>query len=466
MNCPSCQRNLASGLSVCPSCGTMIFDSVREELALKISPIIKPLKVELPLKSEVKEKPTSAAPIAKPIIPPTSSDMPAPSKTVAPAAKSEVTYSAPVQNQVATTVKTETAEIASKATSPTLVEFQNKNAVLPDWRLQLQNSVRRRQSSSPTTEAVAAQPRTMMVTSGATALKAEIVPEEIPATQNSTLSNALKRIEESRQRYLTEEKSAETISTPAPAAPRNFPYAVPNKTPEFAAKKAEPNPNPAFQTKPKAATILTEVKPPKFDTNKLPPLTPKAKISSDFEQRPAETKTVAPIEIEVEDKYLHIKADPTPEVMAYSETTIDEFDEETDDRAPLGLRFNAGVFDLIVGAVISAILLAPFMLTSENLYTFQSLLAFLATCSIVMFIYLTTTIGTNGRTFGMRLFSLEIVDIEQNAYPTFHQAAVSSSVYLVSLALGGIGYLTMFLNDEKRAAHDLVSGTIIVKEYE
>jgi uncharacterized RDD family membrane protein YckC len=83
-----------------------------------------------------------------------------------------------------------------------------------------------------------------------------------------------------------------------------------------------------------------------------------------------------------------------------------------------------------------------------------------------MFIYLTTTIGTMGRTFGMRLFSLELVDIEENAYPTFHQAAVSSSVYLVSLALGGVGFLTLFLNHEKRAAHDLLSGTIVVKEYE
>jgi uncharacterized RDD family membrane protein YckC len=65
----------------------------------------------------------------------------------------------------------------------------------------------------------------------------------------------------------------------------------------------------------------------------------------------------------------------------------------------------------------------------------------------------------------MKLFSLEIIDVQENDYPSLHQAAVSSSVYLLSLALGGIGFLTMLINSEKRAAHDLISGTIVVKEY-
>jgi uncharacterized RDD family membrane protein YckC len=82
-----------------------------------------------------------------------------------------------------------------------------------------------------------------------------------------------------------------------------------------------------------------------------------------------------------------------------------------------------------------------------------------------MFVYLTTAIGMFGRSFGMRLFSLELIDIEENEYPTFHQAAVSSSVYLLSLVFGGIGFLTMLFNEEKRAVHDIVSGTIVVKEY-
>ena len=47
MNCPVCNRNLAPTLSICPSCGTMIKDSVREELVGKISNIAKPFDFEL-----------------------------------------------------------------------------------------------------------------------------------------------------------------------------------------------------------------------------------------------------------------------------------------------------------------------------------------------------------------------------------------------------------------------------------
>jgi uncharacterized RDD family membrane protein YckC len=128
------------------------------------------------------------------------------------------------------------------------------------------------------------------------------------------------------------------------------------------------------------------------------------------------------------------------------------------------MRFNSGLFDLIIGGFLSLFLLAPFMLTGGDWFSFTGLLAFLATCSIVMFIYLTTTIGFYGRTFGMRIFSLEVVDIDGENYPTLHQAAVSSAVYILSLVFGGVGFLPMLFNHEKRAAHDLVSGTMVVKE--
>jgi uncharacterized RDD family membrane protein YckC len=129
------------------------------------------------------------------------------------------------------------------------------------------------------------------------------------------------------------------------------------------------------------------------------------------------------------------------------------------------MRFNAGLFDLIIGAFTSLVLLAPFMISGGKWLSIAGFLAFLVTCAIVMFIYLTTTIGMFGKTLGMKIFSLETIDIEENDYPTFHQAAVSSSVYLVSLALGGIGFLPALFNDEKRTAPDLLSGTIVVKEY-
>lgn len=460
----------------------MVKDSVREELALKITPAEKSARVEKEIaeilsnaekaKAEiwrntlppVKREPvikTAPAPLAeKPVAsnPPIST---APPAKINPPVVTNTPPAPPILSLAAT--KPETAEFFSKPTSPTLIEFQNKNAVLPEWRLQLQNSVRRRNGNTEMNAPV--QKQTVLVTNGANAMKAEPVETPAPITaSNPMIEKALKRIEESRQKFLAEEKPAPPSVAPVQNQPKTYPYVIAPKPQDSQQKQNAVSPAHNFVTKPKPATPLAEVKAEKFDTNKLPPLS--AKVVSSFEKRPTEISSIKP-EIDLkEGKSFKIKAVEEPEVIAYEEPRIEEHEEEMDDRAPIMLRFNAALFDLIIGSFLSVILLAPFMLASGNLFTIQGLLAFLATCSIVMFIYLTTTIGTMGRTLGMRLFSLELIDIEENAYPTFHQAAVNSSVYLVSLALGGIGFLTLFLNHEKRAAHDLISGTIVVKEYE
>ena len=92
----------------------MVFDSVREELALKISPIPKTAIAE-ESKIELKNKPFSQLPfeINLPIV------------------------NKPVEINLPMVNKPMTSEIRVKHTMPTLVEFHNKNATVPEWRLQL-----------------------------------------------------------------------------------------------------------------------------------------------------------------------------------------------------------------------------------------------------------------------------------------------------------------------------------------
>lgn len=445
----------------------MVNDSVREELALKISPLGKSAKIE------IKEKPVAAEPIiaGQPIV--SNQPVVAPNQPVLSSQQQPPQPKPSSSKPVLTIANTKppqqhTGEIMAKATSPTLVEFQNKNAVLPEWRLQLQNAVRMRQERAPAALMETAQtvaPRAALVVQGATALKSEPIEQPAPVlSDNPKLNAALQRIEASRQKYYAaEEKPKQNHLSVVQNQTKSFPYMVSNKPAQSAAIKSDVHISANFTAKPKPAAVSIESKIEKFDTNKLPPLS--TKISSSFERRAIEIAPVEPKIKDEESRRLEISAIEPAALEVDEQAAGGEFEVEgIDDRAPFSRRFSAGFFDLIVGSLVSGILLAPFMLANGNLFTMQGLFAFLATCSIVMFIYMTTTIGTIGRTFGMRLFSLEIVDIEENAYPTFHQAAVSSSVYLVSLALGGIGFLTLFLNDEKRAAHDLLSGTIVVKE--
>ena len=105
MNCSACNKNLPATLSVCPSCGTMVDDSVREELASKISPIVRPIKKlveEKPVHETFTELPKSDFPIKEPVV-----------NSVQVAEPREICLP--------------TKEIPAKQTGPILVEFQNKN---------------------------------------------------------------------------------------------------------------------------------------------------------------------------------------------------------------------------------------------------------------------------------------------------------------------------------------------------
>lgn len=363
-------------------------------------------------------------------------------------------------------VKTGTSDLAIKHTNPTLVEFQTKNATLPDWRLQLQNSVRQRNSgvnleqTSP--DAGSSGYRKQLVTSGANALKPEYVEEAKSVVHgNSTVANALKRIEDSRRAYLPQENRR--LETPAKSpANRNFPFNVVSRSTEAAAKRSDAKALAYAPTKPKLVSSLRIEKKP-FDTNKLPPIPKPAQTAGSFDGA-NELAAAEPGKLLRDNKRHRIQIlDRTVgrEILDIQEVEIDEID----DLAPLAMRFNAGFFDLIIGGFASFILLSPFLLSGGAWFSLAGFLAFAAALAIVMFVYLTAAIGFFGKTLGMRLFSLELVDAEESAYPTMHQAAVSSSVYLLSLAFGGIGLLPIFFNEERRAAHDIVSGTILIREY-
>ena len=86
-------------------------DSVREELLSSLTPRATPLKFQ-------PAEPSAAAPESKP--------------------EGAVVEKAPAKRRV------QTADISIKTTSQTLAEFKNRNGTVPDWRLQLQNTVRQR----------------------------------------------------------------------------------------------------------------------------------------------------------------------------------------------------------------------------------------------------------------------------------------------------------------------------------
>jgi uncharacterized RDD family membrane protein YckC len=433
----------------------MVQDSVREELATKIGRVSKPLEFKI-VEAAEKVIGTTEPDVVAYTEPQPIAAIPNP-PVIAP----------PPVTERAVRARGEQTERISRHTSQTLVGFQNPRSNVPDWRLQLQNAIRQRKAEP----AVEQQPlipglHTHLITNGANALKAEFIAEPVPEpvrSANPRLENAMKRIEDSRRKFTN---TPEPARAAAPAPSKNYPFNVveSSRTPNVATAARPATVN----TLPKPRLVAkTNVTPRKgLDTNKLPAIAevappPVAAAPAAVEILEAPVHEFEPIKIEIP----HVEvASEEIEPATIEPPAIEPEVEEIDDLAPLSARFTAGFFDVIIAGFGTAILMSPLLVRGGEWLSISGIIAIAAAFGIVMFTYLTVGIGLRGRTLGMKIFSLEVIDIEANEYPTFHQSAVRSAVFLLGLPLLGIGFLPTFFNDERRAAHDLVSGTILVRE--
>jgi uncharacterized RDD family membrane protein YckC len=464
----------------------MVNDTVREELETKIvrppatvqrseipkfEPILpwspEPVKIETkPVISEPKPMDLDAKPLIsepEPIVIESKPVLSEP-KPIVFESISAVSKNKPVQIETPEPVKPKVVtNRLRKETNPTLVGFQPANPAVPDWRLQLQNSIRKRngettKASTTPQPSIASAPPISQANAPAPSPVQEFV-------RNEKLANAMKRIEASKRAFGSGAAIGAAVAARAKAKqpmPVNRP--VPFEVIETKAPSI-PRPSAPVSTAPPPKPQLVppiRLEKKKFDTNKLPPIPePEAPLTLGEEEIPAAAETE--VRTHISSDRLNFKA--AIESIDAEAATTDEF-EEIDDLAPLSMRFGAAVFDLIISGFAAAILLSPVLLTGVPIEGIAGAFAIFGTAVAVMFVYFTATIAFMGRTFGMKLFSIEIIDAEANELPTLHQAAVNSAVYILSLLFLGLGFVPAFFNEERRAMHDLVAGTLLIREYE
>lgn len=134
-----------------------------------------------------------------------------------------------------------------------------------------------------------------------------------------------------------------------------------------------------------------------------------------------------------------------------------------DDRAPRLKRLIAAVIDLFVVALICAPFAAAIELTISNWSDPRVWGSMAGIGATAMFLYHTCALALAGRTAGMSLCGLRAVDARKACVPTTGQCARRALVYMLSLATVGLGILYSLFDAEGRAAHDILSGTIIVR---
>lgn len=407
------------------------------------------------------------------------------------------------------------------ANSSTLIEFPGRNRHRPAWRKELSERFREIQQRrareaalegessphahrhNPEISAARAEQRT-------TTKQLGLVPQPDEPEMNPIVVNALKRIERARNSAappLTH-TSATRSHGPATAAARVVEEQAEYVDEPAAAHALRPAQGPPTQAAGAAAQAKrTHARADRPETEGeqarasslvvVPPKQPAMSEPETERPAPSEAPATKAAVAATETGATSVSAEPAPAAESATQTdasaqtdaskpqtrhiagVIDEFwlerqgiellpkvaDPEVtyDDRAPRVKRLAAALFDLFVVALLCAPFAAAIELTIGNWGDPRVAASMGGIVVVVLFLYQTCSVALAGRTWGMSLCSLHAVDATSARVPTTGQCMRRAFVLILSLATLGLGILYSLFDAEGRTAHDILSGTVVVK---
>ncbi|HEX8720984.1 MAG TPA: RDD family protein, partial [Pyrinomonadaceae bacterium] len=385
-----------------------------------------------------------------------------------------------------------TTHAAQGANNSTRIEFPGVNRNRPAGRTELSERFReiqqrRAREADPEgddvprraahAQAAPAQEATPAAARAADAASKQLglVPPQDEPELNPLVAKALRRIERARAAAQPATHHAGGRAQTAAATAR-----VVEERPEPVAEAPAPQPPPLVVVQPKpqpakaeppqalkaeTAAAPAEVEEPKAPARAPRPAAPQATTSQAVEPQTAEE------DAEAQDgsrKPRHI-AGVLDEFWLERQgiellPKVEEKELTYDDRAPRVKRVAAAVVDLFAVAILCAPFAAAIELTISNWGDSRVWGSMALIAALVMFLYHTCSVALAGRTLGMSLCGLQAVDAHKACVPTTGQCMRRAFVYMLSLAAGGLGLLYSLFDAEGRAAHDILSGTVVVRK--
>lgn len=401
---------------------------------------------------------------------------PSPEEKSMPTSTSQERKTAKASSRAAT----ETKAGATAGDSSRLIEFPGV-PTKPQWRKELSERVREIQqrrvleaereasvSPPPSPQGHNAAGAVGAANTGASAEAAApplgLVPPPPKAPQpNPLVVAALKRIERARQ---------QSNPPPMPRASRGgaAAAAVAHYVEEDYQAATDPALvsdqliSPAFNAQAEQAVVVDKIEKPLEATRPSPlAIVPPAQVTNTAEEScSTQTKARRHIPVVADDAALsQIEARMHAAVLSnHSQADI----ITTDDNAPVSKRIAGGVVDLLVVGFAATPFAAIIELTNGNWADVRVAASMCGIVVVLMFLYLMAATALAGRTWGMSLVSLRTVDAVTGMAPTTGQCVRRAIGYMFSLATLGVGLLYAFFDAEGRAAHDHLSGTIVITE--
>jgi len=347
---------------------------------------------------------------------------------------------------------TEMKATGDSPTSPerrsTLIEFPGvSRTAVPEWRKELSERVREVQERRAREAACeAAEAERQRVEEASNPPQLELLPRTEAPAMNPLVAAALKRIERAHQSASVDARPPRTSLATAVA---------------YAPEREE---NIMSETVPPTIQLEIESEPLSVDLSigELIPAAEKPQLAPHLAVVPAPSEPTVAVKSEPAQpaKRLIAENDPSLNYLDSIRRTV-RVDDVTTQSASAFRRVVSAVLDLICCALLTAPIAGALYLAGGSVHDVRAI-AVLTGCLVVMtFLYLTLTIALTGRTWGMRLLSLRVIDTKTGLIPTGGQSIGRSIFYLLSLATG-VGILFALVSREGYTAHDRFTRTAVV----
>lgn len=341
--------------------------------------------------------------------------------------------------------------------SQSLLEFPGVNRTnLPEWRKEVAERVREVQEKRAREAALESGEPLFSELETKTAPGLALLAQADAPPLNPIVVKALRRLERARAQPL-----ANAVYATAVAYDEEPELALElNQTEETnSAPTAKPERVHNLAVVPMPAIPQTETI--EAETDELLTATEPDEISNSIETSEVAPETETTKVTTKPRRIIDDRNDPALNYLDSVPTTI-TVDRREYSAAPIFLRILGGLTDLLIAALLSSPVLALTELANVDWRNPRVIGFAAATFVVVGFLYLTVSIAFTGRTLGMRLFSLRVVDVRTGMIPTGGQAAGRAFVYLLSLA-ALLPLVYPLVNPEKYSAHDRVTRTAVIR---
>ena len=329
-----------------------------------------------------------------------------------------------------------------KASPSRLIEFPGSRTSMPVWRKELAERVREaqerkaRESASTDLETVEGQTPTPQL---------ELLPQTESAPINPLVAAALKRIERAHMDQAQPVVNNRALAAVAYAR-NNYEPVVEPATHSTVAVLEEPSP---VETQVEAP-IVEEVEPRATTLVVVPPVTTVAEATQPAPPRISKSRKIISDDVN----------NPALNYLDAVPTTV-RVDRPKNSASALH-RIVAGLLDLVLLTLLYSPIALGLELLQGNWRNPQVMALAIGSLFFIGFVYFTICTALTGRTFGLRLLGLRIVDVRTGLIPTGSQSASRSFLYVFSLLSAGVLFLGVLFDSDHRTPHERLSRTAVV----